>query len=64
MNYKILNFNPIGDGRGQLVSLESLKNIPFDIKRVYYIYDTNTEPRGFHAHTKLEQVVVALAGSC
>ncbi|MCI5540257.1 MAG: FdtA/QdtA family cupin domain-containing protein [Campylobacter lanienae] len=64
MNYKILNFNVIGDGRGKLVSLESLKNIPFDIKRVYYIYDTNTEPRGFHAHTKLEQVVVALAGSC
>lgn len=64
MNYKILNFKIIGDGRGKLVSLESFKNIPFDIKRVYYIYDTNIEPRGFHAHTKLEQVVVALAGSC
>lgn len=64
MNYKILNFKIIGDERGKLVSLESFKNIPFDIKRVYYIYDTNTEPRGFHAHAKLEQVIVALAGSC
>lgn len=64
MNYKILNFNTIGDDRGKLVSLESFKNIPFDIKRVYYIYDTNAQPRGFHAHTRLEQVVVALAGSC
>ena len=64
MNYKILNFQIIGDERGKLVSLESFKNIPFDIKRVYYIYDTNIEPRGFHAHAKLEQVIVVLAGSC
>ena len=40
MNYKLINMHVFGDDRGKLVSLEGAKNIPFDIKRVYYIFDT------------------------
>ena len=61
---KIL-FDSLGDDRGQLLSLEGNKNIPFDIKRVYYMF--NTVPgarRGFHAHKQLEQVLVCTSGRC
>ncbi|MDA3967719.1 MULTISPECIES: sugar 3,4-ketoisomerase [Helicobacter] len=63
-NYKLLNFSVMGDLRGNLVSLEENKNIPFCIKRVYYIYNTSDKERGFHAHTRLEQVAVVLSGEC
>jgi dTDP-4-dehydrorhamnose 3,5-epimerase-like enzyme len=65
-NVKILEFNVNKDERGSLVSLEQSNNIPFDtIKRVYYLYNLNTgERRGFHAHKKLEQVLVCVSGSC
>lgn len=44
-----------GDERGQLISLEEFKDIPFRIKRVYYMYDTaNGVTRGFHAHKSLQ----------
>lgn len=62
---KCIPLNSLGDDRGLLISLESNKNIPFDIKRVYYIF--NTLPgvrRGFHAHKKLEQLFVCTSGSC
>ena len=52
------------DTRGSLVVAEAQKNIPFDIKRVYCLYNLNKEPRGFHAHKELQQVVVCLSGSC
>ena len=62
---KSIQFYPLGDFRGQLISLESHKNIPFDIKRVYYIYNTTAGvSRGFHAHKKLEQVLVCTSGRC
>ncbi|WP_416861607.1 sugar 3,4-ketoisomerase [Helicobacter ganmani] len=65
MNYKLLSLQTIGDERGKLVSLESLKNLPFAIKRVYYMFDTSPdEPRGFHAHKELEQLVIAIDGAC
>lgn len=65
MNYKILKFKIMGDNRGSLISLEQLKNIPFKIKRVYYIFDTKTDiVRGKHAHTKLQQVAICVNGSC
>ncbi len=65
MNYKILDFNPLGDHRGKLISLESQKEIPFDIKRIFYIFDTNPDhARGFHAHKTSEQIVVAMDGAC
>ncbi|ECR9813318.1 WxcM-like domain-containing protein, partial [Campylobacter coli] len=43
MNYKMLNFNAKSDNRGSLIALENLKEIPFEIKRIYYIYDTKPE---------------------
>ncbi len=62
MNYKLLSLQTIGDERGKLVSL---KNLPFAIKRVYYMFDTSPdEPRGFHAHKELEQLVIAIDGAC
>lgn len=62
---KLLNFNDLGDERGTLFSLEENKNIPFDIKRVYYMTDLHlNKPRGFHAHRQLSQVVICMTGSC
>ncbi len=58
-------FTPHGDDRGQLVALEEYKDIPFDIKRVYYIYDTLPGvTRGRHAHKNLEQILICVHGSC
>lgn len=58
-------FQPHGDERGQLVALEEYKDIPFEIKRVYYMYDTaEGVHRGFHAHRSLEQILVCIHGSC
>jgi dTDP-4-dehydrorhamnose 3,5-epimerase-like enzyme len=61
----ILDFQINGDNRGSLVALESQKNIPFEIKRIYYIFDTKSGVvRGLHAHKDLSQVMVCLKGSC
>ena len=58
-------FEPHGDDRGQLVAIEEFRNIPFDIKRVYYMYDTvEGVSRGFHAHKKLQQILICVHGSC
>lgn len=58
-------FQQHGDERGQLVALEELKDIPFEIKRIYYMYDTGEEVRrGYHAHRSLEQVLICIHGSC
>ncbi|RDU60682.1 sugar 3,4-ketoisomerase [Helicobacter marmotae] len=65
MNYRLLDLAPKADSRGKLVALEGERNIPFSIKRVYYIYDTTpNEVRGKHAHKHLEQVVIAICGAC
>ena len=59
------NFQPHGDSRGQLIAIEECKDIPFDIKRVYYMYDTTEEAvRGKHAHKSLEQILICTSGSC
>lgn len=58
-------FDIKGDDRGSLVALEAMKNIPFEIKRVYYISDTKKDViRGFHAHKNLKQVLICVNGSC
>ena len=58
-------FQQHGDDRGQLVALEEFKDIPFEIKRVYYMYDTGEGVhRGFHAHRSLEQILICIHGSC
>ena len=65
MDYKIIDFKKNGDERGSLVALESFINVPFDIKRVYYIFDTKPNiARGKHAHRELEQVLICTSGSC
>ena len=65
MDYKKLDFITKGDENGLLIALEENKNIPFEIKRVYYIFDTKEGvKRGFHAHKNLEQVLVCVNGSC
>lgn len=65
MIFKLLEFKTFGDQRGSLVSLEANKNIPFNIKRVYYIFDTkNDVARGKHAHKNLQQILIAVSGSC
>lgn len=58
-------FQPHGDERGQLVALEEFKDIPFNIKRVYYMYDTvEGVVRGHHAHKSLQQILICIHGSC
>jgi len=65
MEIKFFDFNVRGDDRGSLVVVEGVKDIPFEIKRVYYILETKMEVRrGAHAHKKLEQIAVCVAGSC
>lgn len=62
---KIVDFDVIGDDRGSLVSLEQNENVPFDVKRVYYIFDTASGvSRGYHAHKNLEQILICVSGSC
>lgn len=54
-----------GDERGSLIALEEGKNIPFQVKRVYYMFDTGEGVRrGYHAHKSLKQVAIAVRGSC
>ena len=61
----IIKFESLGDERGSLVALECNKNVPFDIKRVYYISVTEEGvSRGFHAHRNLKQIAVCVTGSC
>lgn len=58
-------FQQHGDERGQLVALEEFKDIPFEIKRVYYMYDTaQGVHRGYHAHKNLEQILICIHGTC
>lgn len=65
MNCKMIQLDTKLDKRGKLIALESNKNLPFAIKRVYYIYDTLPDAeREFHAHKQLEQLVVAMDGAC
>lgn len=65
MQIKKYTFQAHGDDRGQLVALEEFKDIPFHIKRVYYMYDTKEGVvRGYHAHKALQQILVCIHGSC
>ncbi|NRA16457.1 MAG: WxcM-like domain-containing protein [Oceanospirillaceae bacterium] len=60
-----LEFPKLDDSRGCLVALEGNKTVPFDIKRVYYIFKTQEKvSRGFHAHKDLTQIAVCISGKC
>ncbi|APZ95934.1 sugar 3,4-ketoisomerase [Fuerstiella marisgermanici] len=61
---RLLRFPRIEDRRGNLSFIEGGKHIPFDIKRVYYLYDVpGGAERGGHAHKQLWQVIIAMSGS-
>jgi dTDP-4-dehydrorhamnose 3,5-epimerase-like enzyme len=65
MEIRLIQLQSHGDERGSLVSLEEQKNIPFPIKRVYYVFNTKDKVRrGFHAHKKLKQLAIVVKGSC
>lgn len=58
-------FESHSDERGKLVALEEFRNVPFKIRRVYYMFDTGRGVRrGYHAHRCLEQILVCVHGSC
>ncbi len=62
---KIIKIESLGDERGNLATIEGNNNIPFDIKRAYYLFNTEKGvSRGFHAHKKLKQIAICLKGSC
>ena len=62
---ELQEFKVLGDHRGQLVALEANRQIPFDVKRVFYIYGTQEGvPRGNHSHYKTKQFLVAVNGNC
>lgn len=61
---KLIYFPKINDSRGNLSFIEEQNQIPFQIKRVYYLYDVPSgATRGGHAHKALEQIIIALSGS-
>lgn len=60
-----VNLPAHGDARGSLVAIEAPSTVPFEIKRVYYIFDTLSEvSRGYHAHHDLKQLMVCVTGRC
>ena len=60
----ILPLNKIHNRAGNITIVEGMKNLPFKIKRVYYLYDIpGGETRGGHAHRNLHQLIVAASGS-
>lgn len=65
-NVQEVMFSPKGDERGKLIAIESLsEQVPFEVKRVYYIFDTTPGTiRGNHAHKKLKQVLICVSGAC
>lgn len=64
-NCRIINFKKIGNSDvGFLTALEENREIPFNIRRIYYVYNVPKEiKRGFHAHKRLEQVLICMDGS-
>ena len=61
-----LRFPMHGDERGQLIAVEALSEVvPFEVRRVYYIFDTTPGTvRGNHAHKELKQVLICVSGAC
>ncbi|WP_374537051.1 sugar 3,4-ketoisomerase [Chitinimonas taiwanensis] len=65
MDIKLFPLQKRGDDRGSLIALEEGRNVPFTVRRVYYLFETKPGVRrGFHAHRDLKQLVVAVRGSC
>ena len=63
-NCRIINLPQINDVRGNLTFIEETRHVPFDIKRVYYLYDVpGGAIRAGHAHKTLQQLLIAMSGS-
>jgi dTDP-4-dehydrorhamnose 3,5-epimerase-like enzyme len=63
-NTHIMTFQDRGEHEGQLVPIEAIKDVPFEIKRIYYIYGVPKNiSRGFHSHRDLQQVLICVSGS-
>lgn len=61
---KIINLPKLTDPRGNLTFIEGNRHIPFDIKRIYYLYDVpGGSERGGHAHKALNQLIIAISGT-
>lgn len=61
---QLINLNKITDARGNLSFIEGNVHVPFDIKRVYYLYDVpGGAERGGHAHIELQEFIIAISGS-
>jgi len=61
---RIIQLPKVEDVRGNLTFIEEKRHIPFEIKRVYYLYDVpGGESRGGHAHKQLQQFIIAATGS-
>jgi hypothetical protein len=61
---RIIDLPKIAEARGNLTFIEGGRHVPFDIKRVYYLYDVpGGAERGGHAHKDLHQLIVAMSGS-
>ena len=61
----LMKFKVLGDSRGQLIALEENREIPFDFKRIFYIYGTQEGvPRGQHSHYETKQLLICVSGSC
>jgi len=65
-SFQIIDFRPKGgDDSGWLIALEEGQQVPFEIRRVYYIFGTLPGVRrGLHSHRNLEQIIVCLSGRC
>ena len=61
---RIIELPRISDSRGSLTFVENYSQIPFEIKRIYYLYDVPGDSgRGSHAHKDLQQLIIAMSGS-
>jgi len=61
---RLLDLPKVEDPRGNLTFVEGSRHVPFDIRRVYYLYDVpGGAERGGHAHRDLEQLIIAMSGS-